>query len=166
METIRFNEVDVRVPFLRRRETRISLSAVLKTLGFEPGSINYIFCSDAYLLEINRKFLRHDTYTDIITFDYSCAPFLDDGFPFQSEGDGSGVPRLSGDIYISIPRVKENAGRFHVKHIDELNRVLVHGLLHLAGYEDKRPEEERKMHEMEDEMLSSCFPGYEHLKRK
>lgn len=165
MGEIRFNEVDARVSFLRRKAARTSLSAVLRALGFDAGVINYVFCSDSYLLDMNRRFLGHDTYTDVITFDYSYSPFLADNFPFQDKSVGCEAGCLSGDVYISIPRIKENAAKFHVKHIDELNRVLVHGLLHLAGYEDKSPEEEKRMHEMEDEMLSSCFPGYEHLKK-
>lgn len=162
MENITFNEQDVKVPFLKRRTARESLRRVLETLGFEPGTINYIFCSDKYLLKINRQYLNHDTYTDIITFAYSEMDLTGEGFGFAEEGV-KGVKRknrLSGDIYISVPRIKENAKLFHVKQIDELNRVLVHGLLHLAGYKDKTPKEEALMHKMEDKMLASCFEGY------
>lgn len=162
MENITFNEQDVKVPFLKRRTARESLRRVLETLGFEPGTINYIFCSDKYLLKINRQYLNHDTYTDIITFAYSEMDLTGEGFCFAEE-KVKGVKqknRLSGDIYISVPRIKENAKLFHVKQIDELNRVLVHGLLHLAGYKDKTPKEEALMHKMEDKMLASCFEGY------
>lgn len=167
MENITFNEQDTRVAFLKRRIARESLGRVLKTLGFTPGTINYIFCSDKYLLKVNRQYLDHDTYTDIITFAYSEEDLMGKGFGFMEKEKGESKkshPRLSGDIYISVPRIKENAKLFHVKQIDELNRVLVHGLLHLAGYKDKTPKEEFLMHQMEDRMLSSCFEGYEHLK--
>ena len=162
MENITFNEQDVKVPFLKRRTARESLRRVLETLGFEPGTVNYIFCSDKYLLKINRQYLDHDTYTDIITFAYSEQDLTGEGFGFAEEGvkGAKQKNRLSGDIYISVPRIKENAKLFHVKQIDELNRVLVHGLLHLAGYKDKTPKEEALMHKMEDKMLASCFDGY------
>lgn len=162
MENITFNEQDVKVPFLKRRTARESLRRVLETLGFEPGTVNYIFCSDKYLLKINRQYLDHDTYTDIITFAYSEQDLTGEGFGFAEEGvkGAKQKNRLSGDIYISVPRIKENAKLFHVKQIDELNRVLVHGLLHLAGYKDKTPKEEALMHKMEDKMLASCFEGY------
>ena len=162
MENITFNEQDVKVPFLKRRTARESLRRVLETLGFEPGTVNYIFCSDKYLLKINRQYLNHDTYTDIITFAYSEQDLTGEGFGFAEEWvkGAKQKNRLSGDIYISVPRIKENAKLFHVKQIDELNRVLVHGLLHLAGYKDKTPKEEALMHKMEDKMLASCFEGY------
>ena len=162
MENITFNEQDVKVPFLKRRTARESLRRVLEALGFEPGTVNYIFCSDKYLLKINRQYLNHDTYTDIITFAYSEQDLTGEGFGFAEEGvkGAKQKNRLSGDIYISVPRIKENAKLFHVKQIDELNRVLVHGLLHLAGYKDKTPKEEALMHKMEDKMLASCFEGY------
>ena len=162
MENITFNEQDVKVPFLKRRTARESLRRVLETLGFEPGTVNYIFCSDKYLLKINRQYLNHDTYTDIITFAYSEQDLTGEGFGFAEEWvkGAKQKNRLSGDIYISVPRIKENAKLFHVKQIDELNRVLVHGLLHLVGYKDKTPKEEALMHKMEDKMLASCFEGY------
>ncbi len=97
--------------------------------------LDYIFCSDDYLLEINQQFLDHDTYTDIITFDYC------------SEG------MLEGEIYISTDRVKENAVAFKVDESDELRRVIVHGLLHLIGYSDKGQQEKNLMREKESEMM-------------
>ncbi|ARN78475.1 rRNA maturation RNase YbeY [Nonlabens spongiae] len=97
--------------------------------------LDYIFCSDDYLLEINQQFLDHDTYTDIITFDYS------------SEG------MLEGEIYISTDRVKDNAAVFDVDESDELRRVIVHGLLHLMGYGDKTLHEKNLMREKESEMM-------------
>ena len=89
------------------------------------GELNFIFCTDEYLLEKNIQFLNHDTYTDIITFDYC-------------EGN-----IISGDIFVSVERVTENANTFGVDFEDELDRVLIHGILHLAGYQDKSKEEAR-----------------------
>lgn len=149
---IRFYEQDVRVSVLKRVATRASLMRVVFRLGYENAEINYIFCSDEALLEINRKYLNHDTYTDIITFDYSRPDVSGMVFP-----DMGGGKTLCGDIYISYDRVRENAKMFHVKHGEELNRVLVHGVLHLAGYKDKKPEEEKKMREMENLMTEICF---------
>ncbi len=99
------------------------------------GTLNYIFCSDEYLIEKNNQYLNHDTYTDIITFDYS---------------DG-GV--LGGDVLISIDRVKENASELSIEFDTELSRVMAHGLLHLAGYGDKSDEEATLMREKEGECL-------------
>lgn len=188
---IQFHENDIRVSVLKRQLTRDNLMKVVHSLGYKGAEINYIFCSDETLIEINRRYLDHDTYTDIITFDYTKMEYSDgkDDVPVNSSSfeevsdvldesleisdeqfmnlmqtqlasemrDEFG---LAGDIYISYDRVKENAKLFHVKHIDELNRVLVHGILHLAGYKDKTPAEEKKMHEMEDLMLETCFDGY------
>lgn len=188
---IQFHENDIRVSVLKRQLTRDNLMKVVHSLGYKGAEINYIFCSDETLIEINRRYLDHDTYTDIITFDYTKMEYsdgkddvpvnsssfeevsdvLDESFEISDEqfmnlmqtqlaSEMRDEFGLAGDIYISYDRVKENAKLFHVKHIDELNRVLVHGILHLAGYKDKTPAEEKKMHEMEDLMLETCFDGY------
>ena len=102
----------------------------------EVGEINYIFCSDNYLLKVNQDYLEHDYYTDIITFDYRVGSLI------------------NGDLFISIDRVKENASDQKVSEKDELHRVMVHGLLHIIGYKDKSPEEERLMRSKEDFYLS------------
>lgn len=102
----------------------------------ELGDVNYIFCSDSYLHEINLQYLDHDTFTDIITFD-------------QSEND-----QIEGDIFISIDRVRENARDRRISFEDELHRVMIHGILHLLGYNDKTPKEKQLMREKEDECLS------------
>ena len=99
-------------------------------------NLNFIFCSDAYLLEKNRQFLNHNTYTDIITFDY-CKDQL-----------------IIGDVFISIERVKENAESFKVHFEKELDRVLIHGVLHLLGYKDKSDQEKIQMREKEEFYLS------------
>jgi probable rRNA maturation factor len=100
-------------------------------------TISVIFCSDDYLLSVNKEYLNHDYYTDIITFDYSV------------DTD------ISGDLFISIDRVKENATEFNVPFLNELHRVLVHGVLHLCGYGDKSPDEETLMRSKEDFYLLS-----------
>ena len=101
------------------------------------AELNYIFCSDQRLLEINRQFLQHDFYTDIITF-----PLSDPGQP------------ISGEIYISVDRVRDNAAAFGSSITKELHRVIFHGALHLCGYKDKSPREEKIMRKMEDHYLA------------
>lgn len=101
----------------------------------QPGEISYIFCDDEYLLTLNRKYLDHDTLTDIISFDYT-------------EGT-----MIHGDIYLSVERVRENAEDFNVNFADELRRVMVHGVLHYCGYKDKSPEEEKLMRAKEEEKM-------------
>jgi probable rRNA maturation factor len=109
------------------------------------GDVNVIFCSDEYLLEMNREHLDHDYYTDIITFDYS-------------EGDV-----VSGDLFISVDRVSDNAQGLSLSFLDELNRVCIHGLLHLCGYKDKSETDEILMRSKEDEMLSLRSFHVKHL---
>jgi rRNA maturation RNase YbeY len=100
------------------------------------ASLSYIFCSDQYLLDINRQFLQHDFYTDIITF-----PLSDAGQP------------INGEIYISVDRVRDNAREFGSSVRKELHRVIFHGALHLCGYKDKGPRDEKLMRKMEDKYL-------------
>lgn len=120
-----------------RKVTSWIIHAVKKE-GATIQEINFIFCSDSYLLTLNQEFLKHDTFTDIITFDNS------------SGSDSS----LVGEIYISIDRVRENAKKFQVKFEDELNRVMIHGVLHLLGYMDKKPSEKALMRKKEEACLS------------
>lgn len=98
---------------------------------------NFIFCSDAYLIQINREYLSHDTLTDIITFDNSDSPGL-----------------IETDIFISVERVKENASLLNIRHEKELHRVMIHGILHLLGFKDKTPQEKEIMRDKENEALS------------
>jgi probable rRNA maturation factor len=100
------------------------------------GPLFYFFCTDEHLLNINKEFLNHKTYTDIITFDYT-------------EGDA-----ISGEIFISIDRVKENAKKFKEPFQRELARIIIHGVLHLCGYGDKKPADKKIMRKKEDEALS------------
>lgn len=102
------------------------------------GDINYIFCSDEYLYKMNVEFLKHKTYTDIITFDYC-----------KEKGN------VSGDIFISVDRVKENAKTYNTNFTNELHRVLAHGVLHLLGYKDKTKKEEELMRKIENKYLKT-----------
>lgn len=113
------------------------IKRVVEKEGATIEEINFIFCSDSYLLTLNQGFLKHNTLTDIITFDNS-GP---DAF-------------ISGEIYISIERVRENAAKFQVQFEDELNRVMIHGVLHLLGYKDKKPAEKALMRKKEEACLS------------
>jgi len=111
------------------------INRVIVSEGFSAGQIDYVFCSDDYLLELNKEYLNHDTFTDIITFDYR---------------DGN---TISGDIFISTDRVEDNAKKYDVAFSNELKRVMSHGVLHLAGYGDKSNEEKRIMREKEEEKI-------------
>lgn len=115
------------------------LSKVCDSEGKELGEVNLIFCSDEYLLEMNKTHLEHDYYTDIITFDY-----------YEEQ--------ITGDLFISVDRVTENAAELKAKFMHELHRVVAHGLLHLLGYGDKSNEEEVLMREMENEALLLIVP--------
>jgi rRNA maturation RNase YbeY len=104
--------------------------------GKTISEISYVFCSDAYLLDMNQRFLNHDTLTDIITFDYTVGN------------------EIGGDIFISIERVADNAKDFGVEFTEELRRVIIHGVLHLCGFIDKTEAEETQMRKLEDEALN------------
>lgn len=125
--------------FKLENETRFAdwLSGVIRSENAEEGEINYIFCTDEYLLDINVEFLKHDTYTDIISFDYSVGK------------------QLHGDIFISVERVTENAETFGVDFQMELRRVMVHGILHYCGYKDKTPNEQLEMRNKENYYIAS-----------
>ena len=112
------------------------VSYLVKNEQRKTGIINIVLCSDEYLLEMNKKYLQHDYYTDIITFDYV-------------EGEV-----ISGDLFISVDRVKENADNFKNLFLNELMRVIFHGVLHLVGFKDKTEEEQAKMREKENFYLS------------
>ncbi|MCK0161218.1 rRNA maturation RNase YbeY [Allomuricauda sp. F6463D] len=111
------------------------IDRIICSEGFITGQIDYIFCNDAYLLKLNEEYLNHNTFTDIITFDYR---------------DGKTV---SGDIFISTERVRDNAEKFNVAFINELRRVMSHGILHLVDYNDKSNEEKAIMRGKEDEKI-------------
>ena len=131
-----FHTVDI--SFAMESENEISnwLIMLVEGQGKKVGELNYIFCSDDYLLKMNQEHLNHDYFTDIITFDY-CEKDL-----------------ISGDLFISIDRTKENAKTFGKTQSNELNRVIAHGLLHLLGFKDKTPGEIAEMRTMEDGALN------------
>ena len=118
-----------------RHKIKRWIKQVVENAGFRLGSVSYIFCSDEKILEVNKQYLNHDFYTDIITFDYV-------------EKD-----TINGDIFISTDRVKENASQFNVPFEEELHRVIIHGILHLLGQEDHTPKEEKQMRKKENEAL-------------
>ncbi len=130
-----FVEGDIPCAVPQRQAVKTWMRNVATHHGFNLGDLSIVSFSDEGLLEYNRKYLDHDTYTDIITFDHS-------------EGD-----TLSGDLLISFPRVKENAENQCVDLELELRRVMVHGLLHLAGFKDKTPEDAQAMRDAEDHAL-------------
>jgi len=111
------------------------LSAVILSENKKEGEINYIFCDDNYLLDINQQYLDHDTLTDIISFDYSVGN------------------EINGDVFVSVERVKENAADYNVTFHEEIQRVLVHGILHYCGYNDKTESDERIMRSKEEEKM-------------
>jgi probable rRNA maturation factor len=130
--------VEENLDFSLEKETKIKswIKKVAKQEGKTTGNISYLFCTDEYLLNINRQFLKHDFYTDIITFDYS------------------NDKKIEGEIFISTDRVKENAGTFKQPFQKELMRTIIHGVLHLCGYKDKSTADEKKMRAKEEEALS------------
>jgi len=131
---ISFNyETDFEIPNEEQYENWIS--QVIESEDKTEGEINYIFCNDAYLLEKNIEFLNHDTLTDIISFDYTMGNLI------------------SGDIFISVERVKDNAVDFNVSFEEELRRVMAHGVLHYCGYKDKSEADEQLMRSKEDEKM-------------
>jgi len=114
----------------------------IKKEGIKIDTLNYVFCTDKYLLKINKEYLSHDYYTDIISFDLSEVP-----------------GQLIGEVYISVDRVKENAKSLNISFKVELHRVIFHGALHFCGYKDKKPSDAKKMRQMEDLWLSAYLPN-------
>lgn len=136
MQKIFFHCEDVDFTLPNETKTIEWLTQIITNEKKITGNISYIFCSDEHLLTINKEYLNHDYYTDIITFDYT-----DNGI-------------ISGDIFISIDRIKDHANDYKVTFENELYRVIAHGVLHLIGYNDKTDEEQKLMTKMEDSCLS------------
>ncbi|WP_163380667.1 rRNA maturation RNase YbeY [Cyclobacterium sp. SYSU L10401] len=134
---IHFFEEGIQSKITQKRKIKLWITEIAKEKKFRIQTLNYVFCTDDYLLEINKNYLNHDTYTDIITFD-------------QSEFEGE----IEGDIYISIDRVKENSKILETKYEEELLRVLIHGLLHLCGYKDKNQREKETMRREEEKAMN------------
>jgi probable rRNA maturation factor len=133
---ISYQSEDIKMPNIKKRETSAWIRAVADSYDKKLGDIAYIFCSDAKILEVNKQFLEHDYYTDIITFDY----------------DNDNV--ISGDVFISLDTVKSNAELFHTTYEKELHRVIIHGILHLVGINDKGPGEREIMEAAENKALA------------
>ena len=133
---ISYNTVIVKMPAIRRRDTSAWVKAVAASYGKKVGEIAYIFVDDEEILRVNREYLQHDYYTDIITFDYT-------------EGD-----TISGDLFISLDTVRTNAEQFDKPYEEELHRVIIHGILHLCGINDKGPGEREIMEAAEDKALA------------
>lgn len=125
----------VKLPSMKRRKITNWIKIVADSYQKKTGDIAFIFCSDEKILEINNQYLQHDYYTDIITFDYS-----EDNI-------------ISGDIFISLDTVKSNANKFGTDYDTELNRIIIHGILHLCGINDKAPGEREHMTECENKAL-------------
>jgi probable rRNA maturation factor len=137
MPRINFFEEDISYKLKGKKQVREWITATIVAESYSLDELNYIFCSDEYLLQINRQYLDHDTYTDIVTFDNS----VEKG-------------TITGDIFISIDRIRENAAKFNQAVQDELHRVIIHGALHLLGYKDKSALDSKKMTQKEDEYLA------------
>lgn len=138
MPEIQFDHFQTRFRLPHPKKTIAWIERVAKAEKSAILSLNYVFCSDRYLLGINQEYLNHDTLTDIITFDYS-----------------EGRKALDGEIYISVPRVRENARVLGVDFETELHRVIIHGVLHLLGYKDKTAKEKGEMRRKEEKYLGN-----------
>ncbi len=134
---ISFHSEDVKFKSADQAALKKWLLGVAKKHKRNVGEMNYVFCSDEYLYELNKAYINHKTYTDIITFEYSTDK------------------EILSDIFISVDRVKDNAKTYGVPFKEELHRVMVHGLLHLLGYKDKRPADIKKIRAAEDKFLKS-----------
>ena len=133
---ITYNAEGTRMPQIKRRETTAWIKAVAAMHGRRVGEVGYLFVNDEKILEVNREYLNHDFYTDVITFDYD-------------EGDC-----INGDIVISLDTVRSNAALFGKDYNEELHRVIIHGILHLCGINDKGPGEREQMEAAENEALA------------
>lgn len=136
--TISFNKADASAVLGNRVALKSFIEKKVKREGIKVESLDYVFCTDKYLLKINKKYLSHDYYTDIISFDLSEVP-----------------GQLIGEVYISVDRVKENAKVHNSSFKTELHRVIFHGALHFCGYKDKKPSDAKKMRQMEDLWLNA-----------
>ncbi|TAH03950.1 MAG: rRNA maturation RNase YbeY [Sphingobacteriales bacterium] len=134
---INFFQEEIKYELKNKNIVRKWLNDTIIAENHELETLNFIFCSDDYLLTINLEYLNHDTLTDIITFDNS-----------------NNISTITGDIYISLDRVKENSKTFKTKFTDELHRVIIHGTLHLLGYDDKSAKAKMKMTKAEDKYLT------------
>ena len=140
---ISYQTDQVKMPAIRRRDTSAWIKAVAASYGKRVGSIAYIFCNDDKILEVNRQYLQHDYYTDIITFDY-----CDDELMMGKKDT------ISGDLFISLDTVRSNVELQGTTYEEELHRVIIHGVLHLCGINDKGPGEREIMEAAENKALA------------
>lgn len=133
---ISFYAEDIELPVIKKEAVSNWIKAVTETYGKKTGDISYIFCSDEKILEVNRQYLQHDYYTDIITFDYTSGN------------------KISGDLFISLDTVKTNSEKFETPYNEELHRTIIHGILHLCGINDKGPGKREIMEENENKALA------------
>lgn len=133
---ISFENEDVELKLKNKLILKKWIKQVAESYGYKTGDLTYIFCSDDRILEVNRQYLQHDYYTDIITFDY----------------DEDGV--VSGDMFISVDTVRTNAEQYAPSFDDEMHRVIIHGVLHLCGLKDKAPDDEKRMRAAEEKALA------------
>ena len=133
---ITYSTENVKMPAIRRRDTTAWIRRVADTYQKKVGEVGYLFCDDEKMLQVNREFLQHDYYTDIITFDYC-------------EGN-----TISGDLVISLDTVRTNAEKYRKDYDEELHRVIIHGILHLCGLNDKGPGEREQMEAAENRALA------------
>ena len=133
---IAFYAEDIALPAIQQQAVSNWVKAVAETYGKKVGDISYIFCSDEKILEVNRQYLQHDYYTDIITFDYTSGN------------------KIAGDLFISLDTVKTNAEAFNATYKEELHRTIIHGILHLCGINDKGPGEREIMEANENKALA------------
>jgi len=131
-----FNNQQVTFPKISRRAVKKWITKVVEQYGFEVGDISYIFCSEEEILRINKQYLRHNYFTDIITFDYS-----ENGL-------------VSGDLFISVDTVRSNSKLFDTRYDEELLRVMIHGVLHLCGLKDKSENDAKQMRKAEEDALN------------
>jgi len=144
MKNIQFFTEQTKFTVKNKTLIREWLSQIVRKHKKSISEINVVFCSDDYLLKLNEEYLGHDTFTDIITFDFSSSGFA---------GELVEANTISGDIFISVDRMKENAKLFHVEQSAETHRLIVHGVLHLLGYKDDTPKNKKIMTEQEETAL-------------
>ena len=136
---ITFDSDNIDFPNIKKRETSAWIKKIANSYNKKIGNVDYLFCNDEKILEINRQYLDHDFYTDIISFDYS-------------EGD-----IISGDIFISLDTVRSNSQKYNTDYQEELYRVIIHGVLHLCGLDDKLEEDAISMREAENSALKQLY---------
>lgn len=137
--SITFDSDNIEFPNIKKRETSAWIKKIANSYNKKIGDVGYLFCNDEKILEINRQYLDHDFYTDIISFDYS-------------EGD-----IISGDIFISLDTVRSNSQKYNTDYKEELYRVIIHGILHLSGLDDKLEEDAISMREAENSALKQLY---------